>query len=170
MTPNISTISSPKRAQGLALEPLRKQRGDQLVTYLLAGALIAMALAYAFSKYFVESNASKIEGEVSNIVTLWKSVSTLRDVDGFASVNTAKLQAAKAIPAAMSGARSGTLMHKWNGTVTITGTESDFAIRYQDVPADACLAMRPKLALLDAFYSISDCATTGTTTMVMSAR
>lgn len=148
----------------------RRQRGVTVFEYVLWAALAAVVIYGAVSKYGPANHQQKVDNEVGNIQTIWTSVSRLRDSSGYAGITTAVLQTSRGFPSGMTGAKTGTVLNSWNGTVTVTGTADQFTIAYADVPAEACVLLRPKLETTGSFYSVSTCPATGVSNLTMSSR
>lgn len=116
----------------------RKQRGFFIGPALGSIIIVIIVSAFAFGIYRYISNSYSVLIENTNLMSIVSAAKSLKSGGSYADVDNAALQRMRTFGSMTGAAPGGTVRHRWNGTVVVTGTTSQLEIQYNDVPASAC--------------------------------
>lgn len=116
----------------------RAQGGFWIGPALGTLAVVLALVVFGSGIFRFLSNQYTIYTEVNNLKSVVAGADSLEQGGSFATVNNAALQKAEAFGNMTGAAVGGTVINKWGGAVTVTGTASNVQITWGAVPPNAC--------------------------------
>ncbi|WP_081627092.1 type 4 pilus major pilin [Bordetella sp. FB-8] len=144
---------------------LHAQRGFWIGPALGTLAVVLVLVVFGSGIFRFLSNQYTIYTEFNNLKSVVTGADALELGGSYASVNNAALQTSEAFGNMTGAAVGGTVINKWGGPVTVTGTASNVQITWGAVPPSACsgfLARAADSKLFDT-ASMPTCNGTGNT-------
>ncbi|TKC86959.1 pilus assembly protein [Trinickia terrae] len=137
---NINTRASI-RSKPISRRSRGAQRGASLleaIAYLGIAAIVVIGAVALLNGAFNAAGTNELSEQVNAIQAGVKKL-YMGQTAGYANVSNSVLQAAGVFPATVPVASTGTATDTWGGSVTVTGTATNFSIEYQNVPPAVCI-------------------------------
>jgi hypothetical protein len=119
----------------------RGQRGASLleaISYLGIAAVVVIGAIALLSTAFSSANTNAVSEQVSAIQSGVKKLYSGQS-SNYSGLDNTVLAAAGVFPSTLAAASNGTVTNTWDGTVTVTGSNTTFAIQFTSVPQSVCV-------------------------------
>ncbi|WP_019939855.1 type 4 pilus major pilin [Bordetella sp. FB-8] len=147
--------------------PRHNERGFFIGPALGAVAVVLLTFVVVWGIYRFINNQLSIYIESNNLQAIVQGADSLSQGGSYANVSNTTLQTIQAFGNMTGAAVGGTVMNKWGGAVTVTGSASNVLIEYDNVPAYACQGFLNRAADSNKFDSASmpTCNSSGTSNL-----